>query len=270
MKGRKTSCPAALPAVRMPITRPRLRANQVLAMVAAKTRAIEPVPSPISSPHVSRICQDWFTRTVSALPAPISTRATAVTARMPKRSIRAAANGAVRPKSTRLMLTAAESTVVDQPNSFCSGTISTPGAARKPAAPTSARNATAATIQAGCSRRLGAGRRVDLGALMPRFRSARRPGGRGLGEVARGTGPAVRVRLCQLVLSAVSRSPQAVQVSAEDVRAPQPEWITNMWACSDGAGRCFSAQSTTALSTGRASSPLAVRTYSWRVRPPSS
>ncbi len=151
MKGRKTSCPAALPAVRMPITRPRLLANQVLAMVAAKTSAMDPVPSPISSPQVSRICQDWFTSTVSALPAPISTSATDVTARMPNRSISAAANGAVRPKSTRLMLTAADSTVVDQPNSSCSGTIRTPGAARKPAAPTRARNATAATIQAGWS-----------------------------------------------------------------------------------------------------------------------
>ena len=189
---------------------------------------------------------------------------------MPKRSISAAANGAVRPNSTRLMLTAAESTVVDQPNSFCSGTISTPGAARNPAAPTSARKATAATIQAGWSRRLGAGRRVVSGALMRRFRSGCGVGAGTAGAAASGTGSALRVRLCQLVLSAVSRSPQAVQLSAEEVRCPQAEWITNMWACSDGAGRCFSAQITTALSTGRASSPLAVSTYSWRVRPPSS
>ena len=58
MNGRKTSWPAALPAVRMPITRPRLLENHVLAMVAAKTRAMEPVPSPISRPQVRRICQD--------------------------------------------------------------------------------------------------------------------------------------------------------------------------------------------------------------------
>ena len=37
----------------------------------------------------------------------------------------------------------------DQPNSSCSGVISTPGVARKPAAPTIATNATAATHQAG-------------------------------------------------------------------------------------------------------------------------
>ncbi len=92
----------------------------------------------------------------------------------------------------------------------------------------------------------------------------------GSGRRGQRTGSAVRVRLCQLVLAAVSRSPQAVQVSAEDVRWPQLEWMTNMCACSDGAGRCFSAQITTALSTGSASSPFAVSTYSWRVRPPSS
>ncbi|MDI2020615.1 hypothetical protein PJL18_01124 [Paenarthrobacter nicotinovorans] len=153
MKGRNTSWPAALPAVRMPMTRPRLLANQVLAMVAAKTSAMDPVPSPMSTPHVSRICHDWFTRTVKAEPRPIRHSANAVTLRMPKRSMRAAAKGAVSPKRTRLMLTANDNTVVDQPNSCCNGTISTPGAARKPAAPTSARKATAATIQAGWRRR---------------------------------------------------------------------------------------------------------------------
>ena len=38
-------------------------------MVAAKTSAMDPVPSPISSPQVSRICQDSVTSTVRALPA---------------------------------------------------------------------------------------------------------------------------------------------------------------------------------------------------------
>ncbi len=153
INGRNTNCPAALPAVRMPMTRPRLLANQVLAMVAANTRAMEPVPRPISSPQVSRICQDWFTKTVNADPSPMRHRASEVTFLMPKRSMRAAANGAVKPNKTRLMLTAKERIVVDQPNSSCNGTMSTPGAARKPAAPTSARKATAATIQAGWRRR---------------------------------------------------------------------------------------------------------------------
>ena len=50
------------------------------------------------------------------------------------------------------MLTASDMMLVDQPNSSCSGTNSAPGAARKPAAPTSATNAVTATNQAGWMR----------------------------------------------------------------------------------------------------------------------
>ena len=82
--------------------------------------------------------------------APVATviSAPTVTARTPKRSISAAANGPVRPKRIRLMETAIEITARFQPNSFCSGTIKTPGVARKPAAPMRAMKVTAATIQA--------------------------------------------------------------------------------------------------------------------------
>src|SRR3954465_4629887 len=48
-----------------------------------------------------------------------------------------------------LTATAAEIVVTDQPNSARSGSISTPGTARNAAAPTRARNVTAATHQAG-------------------------------------------------------------------------------------------------------------------------
>src|SRR5690242_20769690 len=51
----------------------------------------------------------------------------------------------------RLVDTAVAIVAVDQPNSSCSGWIKTPGVARKPAAPTSATNAMAATDQAGCT-----------------------------------------------------------------------------------------------------------------------
>src|SRR5262245_45957742 len=54
----------------------------------------------------------------------------------------------------RFTETATEIVASDQPNSSCSGCISTPGVARKPAAPTRAMNATTATIQAGCTLRL--------------------------------------------------------------------------------------------------------------------
>ncbi len=50
------------------------------------------------------------------------------------------------------MLTAADITDVDQPNSWCSGTNRAPGAARKPAEPMRATKAVAATNQAGWMR----------------------------------------------------------------------------------------------------------------------
>ncbi len=137
----------------MPVTRPRCFTNQRCATVAANTSAIDPVPSPISTPQVSTSCQLSRTKMLSPEPSAISTSAELVTRRMPNRSIRAAANGAVSPKSTRFTPTARDSVPRVQPNSSCSGTISTPGAARKPAAPSRATNATAATSQAGCSSR---------------------------------------------------------------------------------------------------------------------
>jgi len=85
---------------------------------------------------------------VSSAPVDTVIRAPRVTARRPKRSMSAAANGPVRPNRTRLIETAIEMTARFQPNSFCSGTISTLGVARKPAAPISAMNVTAATTQA--------------------------------------------------------------------------------------------------------------------------
>ena len=85
---------------------------------------------------------------VSSAPVATVINAPTVTARKPKRSMSAAANGPVRPNRTRLIETATEITARFQPNSFWSGTMSTLGAARKPAAPISAMNVTAATIQA--------------------------------------------------------------------------------------------------------------------------
>src|SRR3954467_9317569 len=53
-----------------------------------------------------------------------------------------------------LTATAAEMVDTDQPNSACSGSMSTPGTARNAAAPTSARKVTPATHQAGWIRRV--------------------------------------------------------------------------------------------------------------------
>jgi hypothetical protein len=150
--GRNTSCPVAPPAVRMPITRPRRSTNQRFAIVAANTIAIEPVPSPISTPHVMSSWNDSVMNTVSPLPSATISSANVVTVRMPNLSMRAAANGAVSPYRSRLMLTAKDMTLVDHPNSSCSGTINAPGAARKPAAPMRATKAVAATSHAGWMR----------------------------------------------------------------------------------------------------------------------
>ncbi len=156
--GRKTSCPVALPAVRMPVTRPRRAVNHRLATVAAKTSAIEPVPTPTRTPQHATSCQLEVMRVVSALPSAMASSAVVTTRRIPKRSISAAANGAVRPKSSRLTETASETVEVLQPNSSCSGTMNTLGVARKPAAPTSTAKVTAATPQARCGIRLTRGR----------------------------------------------------------------------------------------------------------------
>ncbi len=147
--GRKINCPVAPAAVRMPITSPRRATNQRLAIVAANTMAIEPVPTPMSKPQVSTSCQPWLTKIVSPLPAATISSAKLVTCRMPKRSINAAANGAIRPYSIKLTLTAPDIKDLGQPNSSSSGIIKTPGAARNPAAPSRATKATAATHQAG-------------------------------------------------------------------------------------------------------------------------
>ncbi len=147
--GRKINCPVAPAAVRMPITRPRRATNQRLAMVAAKTRAIDPVPTPTSRPQVISSCHPDWTKIVSPLPAATRTSATLTTLRIPNRSISAAANGAITPYKIRFTLTAADMTVRGQPNSSCRGIIKTPGAARKPAAPSKATNATTATHHAG-------------------------------------------------------------------------------------------------------------------------
>ena len=142
----------------MPLTRPRRAVNQRLVTVAAKASAMEPEPSPTSRPQHSISCQAAVIHTVSQEPAAITVRATATTRRMPKRSIRAAANGAVRPYRARFTETAAPIVPRDQSNSACSGSMRRPGTERKAAAPMIVTKVTAATNQARCTRaRVGFG-----------------------------------------------------------------------------------------------------------------
>ena len=86
-------------------------------------------------------------KTVSPADAAISASATVTTRRNPIRSTRAAENGPLTPNTTRLIATAAEIVARLQPNSSCSGTISTPGTARNAAEASSAVNPAPATTQ---------------------------------------------------------------------------------------------------------------------------
>ncbi len=81
----------------MPVTSPRRAVNQRLVTVAAKASAIEPVPSPTSRPQQSSSCQAAVIHTVAPEPTAMTTSAPATIRRMPKRSMSAAANGAVSP-----------------------------------------------------------------------------------------------------------------------------------------------------------------------------
>lgn len=109
------------------MTSPRRSANQRPVTVAAKASAIEPLPSPTSTPQSRTSCQLAVMKTVRPAPTAITARAAATTRRMPNRSIRAAANGAVRPYSARFTDTAKPMVARDQWNSACSGSMSRPG-----------------------------------------------------------------------------------------------------------------------------------------------
>ena len=66
--GRKISCPVALPAVRMPATRPRRATNQRFTTVATNAIDIDPAPTPTSTPQHRTSCQAAVMNTVSPLP----------------------------------------------------------------------------------------------------------------------------------------------------------------------------------------------------------
>ena len=100
------------------------------------------------TPQVRTSCQGSVINVVSNTPAEIVKSAMIETRRTPKRCINAAAKGAMKPNRSRLTEMAAEIVARLQPNSSWSGTISTPGVERKPAAPSKVMKTTPATIQA--------------------------------------------------------------------------------------------------------------------------
>ncbi len=140
--------------------------------MATKAMEMDPAPRPTTTPHSNHSCQGWVMRTVSPLPLASRSSATVRTGRIPKRSISAAAKGENRPKSTRLMDTAIPMVPCDHPNSVCSGSMSTPGTDRNPAAPTIATKPARATHQARCTRgarapRVGLVRSGEAGDVIP-------------------------------------------------------------------------------------------------------
>ena len=85
---------------------------------------------------------------VALTPAASSNKATAMVRLMPILSKKPAANGPIKPYSSRFTDTASEMVARDQPNSCSSGTIKIPGVDLMPAVVNRVRKVTATTIQA--------------------------------------------------------------------------------------------------------------------------
>ena len=89
--------------------------------------AVSPVPMPTTMPHSRMSCHTCVIASDASMPAEIRITAETITARTPNRFMKAAANGPNNPNSMRRSASADEICSVSQPNSFSSGTISTPG-----------------------------------------------------------------------------------------------------------------------------------------------
>ncbi len=127
IRDRNSSWPRWLDELSAPVTRERRRSNQRAVIPAANVIVRQPLPRPINTPQYATRCHGRLIAPVSSAPAATSSSAPTTTLRVPALSIRAAANGAVRPKST--MFTEAASAMVprSQPNSSCRGVTSSPG-----------------------------------------------------------------------------------------------------------------------------------------------
>ncbi|MCY1330003.1 hypothetical protein D9M69_156240 [compost metagenome] len=125
--GRNASWPVAELAVSRPMTSPRRALNQRLATTAASTSAVSPEPTPSISPHATKSCHSSVDTVASAMPPAISASAAQTTLRTPKRSIRMAENGAIRPNSAKRKARIDEISSVFQPISRASGDRNAPG-----------------------------------------------------------------------------------------------------------------------------------------------
>ncbi len=145
--GRKMSWPVAVLAASRPTTRPRRAVNQRLATMAPRTSAVRPVPAPSSTPQSRNSCHSCVTRVASASDTAMKTEAVTMTRRRPKRVMNIAANGPIRPKSTKRTANTDESCSVLQPNSLLSGGNMAPGRPSAAEVVSMAMKVTAATTQ---------------------------------------------------------------------------------------------------------------------------
>ena len=138
--GRKISWPVAPPAVRMPVTSPRLGDEPPVGHGRHRAPAPStPVPSPISTPQSSISCQLAVMNTVSPLPS--ATTSSAHSDDPPDAEALHQGGGERRGQPVEHQVDADRGRDRRRPTSRTpsrSGSISTPGAARKPAAPTRA------------------------------------------------------------------------------------------------------------------------------------
>ena len=121
----------------------------ILAIVAAKTNAIEPVPIPTTTPHSKIKCHGLFMKIVRNAPRLTADKALITTLRTVNLSIKAAANGAVNPYSKIFIDIASEICDLDQPKESSRGTIKTDGADLYPAEATKVNQVIPAAIHAG-------------------------------------------------------------------------------------------------------------------------
>ncbi len=145
--GRKTNCPVATLADKMPTTRPRRATNQRAADGRAKDhRCHARAKSDDESPQRDQV--PGLRHGEGGEKASSNDRQRRDDdLRNPKRSISAAANGAIRPNSKRRIDSADEIWVVDQPNSFSSGRMKTPGAPTEAELISDVKNVTATMTQ---------------------------------------------------------------------------------------------------------------------------
>ena len=106
-----------------------------------------PVPIPTTTPHRASSCHTSVIAIEASSPLAIMSTAVTMTERTPKRLMKAAAKGAMRPNSARRTEKAAEISAVLQPNSCSSGWMMTPGAPIAPAVASMTRKVAPATIQ---------------------------------------------------------------------------------------------------------------------------